>query len=86
MGNRFSTQSQPTSPATTAVAITPSDDTDLSEASRAIYVGVGGNIKLTTADGQTVTFVGLQGGSILPVSAVRIFDTDTTATSIVALV
>ena len=52
---------------------------------RGIYVGVGGDIKVTTVDGDTVTFVAVPQGVILPVRAKRIFATGTTAASLVLL-
>jgi hypothetical protein len=74
------------SPAHNAQAVTPNDSTDLPITDcRALYIGVGGNISLITNGGQTVTFVGLQAGSILPVRCSRVRATDTTATNIVAI-
>ena len=72
------------SPVRHAVAVTPNDSTDLANSSRAIYVGVGGNIKLTTVDGDTVTMVGVAAGSFYPIRVARIWSTDTTATNIQA--
>jgi hypothetical protein len=68
-----------------AFAITPDDDNDLAIGATAIYVGVGGDIKVTTSLGQTVTFVGVVTGSVLPVRVKRVFDTDTTATTMIGL-
>lgn len=72
-------------PARNASAVTPNDSTDLSTFCRAIYIGGDGNVKLNTVDGDTVTFVGLTAGSVLPVATARVHSTDTTATNIVAL-
>lgn len=72
-------------PARQAEEVTPSDSADLAKATRAIYVGVTGNVKLTTIEGDTVTFVGCVAGSILPIQAARIWATGTTATNLVAL-
>jgi len=72
-------------PADNATEITPSDSTDLTNTARSLYVGAGGDVKVTTANGDTVTFEEVQGGSILPVRVRRIFATGTTATSIVAI-
>ena len=74
-----------TSPGRNAAAVTPSDVADLPNTARAIYVGGGGAVALTTANGDTVTFTGLSAGQLLPVTAERIFATGTTATSIVAI-
>ena len=73
-------------PASHAVAVTPSDAVNLSPEASALYVGVGGDVKVNVLDGSTVTFVGVAAGSILPVRCKRVFATDTTATNIVALV
>lgn len=73
------------SPKGGAFAITPSDDTDLTIGATAIYVGGAGNVKLITSLGQTVTFVGVSAGQILPVRAKRVIATLTTATNLVGL-
>lgn len=70
-------------PASHAAAVTPSDSTDLAALARALYVGVLGDVRVTLAGGETVTFVGAQG--ILPVRAARVLATSTTATNILAL-
>jgi len=73
-------------PATRAVAITPHDTTELTETTRAIYVGGAGNIVMTLeGDTAAVTFVSVSSGSILPVRAKLVKSTSTTATSLVAL-
>ena len=68
-----------------AADITPSDTVDLSDPTRGIYVGVSGNIKVTLVSGGTVTFLGAISGSILPVQAIRVYATGTTATNMIAL-
>jgi hypothetical protein len=73
------------SPAANAVALTTSDTVDLTNYSRALYVGVAGNVKVDTVGGQTTTFVGVAAGSILPVRVKRVYATLTTAASLVAL-
>jgi len=72
-------------PAQDAVAVTPSDTTELSPIARSLYIGVEGNIKVTTEAGSDITFVGVTAGSILPVRCRRVFSTGTTATDIIAL-
>jgi len=72
------------SPIEFAVAITPDDATDIATVSRAIYVGVSGNLKVTLLGGEDITFVGLAAGVFHPIRATRIWSTGTTATSIVA--
>lgn len=76
------------SPGQNAVAVTPNDSADLSYTARALYVGGAGNVKvdmLGTEGDATVTFSGIVAGSIIPVVVTRVYSTDTTATSIVAI-
>jgi len=74
-----------TTPAFHAAAVTPSDGTDLNITARALYIGVAGDVVVITKGGETVTFVGVPAGAILPVSVARVKSTSTTAASIVAL-
>lgn len=74
------------SPANNAAEITPNDTTDLASTARALYIGGGGAVKVDTAGGDTaVVFAGMTAGQILPVRVSRVYDTDTTATDIVAI-
>jgi len=77
-----------------AAAVTPSDTVDIPSVSTqagtgnngcVLYVGVGGDVKVTTAGGDTVVFVGLLAGMFLPVQVLKVWATNTTATDIVAL-
>lgn len=77
-----------------AAAVTPNDSADIPSVSTqdgsgnngcVLYVGGAGNIKVTTAGGDTVTFNGLLAGMFLPVQVLRVWSTDTTATNIIAL-
>ncbi|MFT2210364.1 spike base protein, RCAP_Rcc01079 family [Rhizobium giardinii] len=87
MPDRFSSNIPSlTSPATHGFTVTPSDAIDLSEVTRAIYVGSGGTLAVRLLSGQTVTFAGVSAGSILPLRADRVLATGTTAGSIVGLV
>ena len=72
------------SPATRISNVTPNDSNDLAEASRAINVATSGSVRITTVGGTTATIY-VAAGSTFPVRAVRIWDTGTTATDIVAL-
>lgn len=74
-----------TAPAEGAVAVTPSDSTDLTYMARALYIGGAGSVNVDVADGTTVVFAGLAAGTILPVRVKRVRATSTTATNIVAL-
>ena len=67
-----------------AVAVTPSDTVNLATPS-VIYVGSGGNVKVTTASGDVVTFTGVLGGTVIPVQVIRVWSGSTTATSMTAI-
>jgi hypothetical protein len=73
------------SPAARAIAVSPNDGVDLTISARALYIGGPGNVSVVTVGGDTVTFVGLVAGQILPVRARRVRFTATTALNIVAL-
>ena len=82
----FSASGQ-TTPAANATAITPAN-TDLTEFTRAIYVGGTGDLAVRMAGtlGDTdVIFVAVPAGAILPIRCKQVRSTSTTATSIVAL-
>ena len=72
------------SPGFDAASVTPSDSTDLTITSRALYVGGTGDVRITTAAGSIVTFVSVPEG-ILPMRVSRVHATGTTATDIVAV-
>lgn len=74
------------SPATGAFAITPDDNTDLAETTRAIYVGTTGDLDLRMLDGQDVVFTDIPAGMLLPVRATRVKASGTTANDIIGLV
>ncbi len=65
--------------------ITPDNVNDLPYVTRGIYVGTGGNIKLTTKAGTTLIVPNLAGGAIYSFRVSRIWATSTTASNIVAL-
>lgn len=71
-------------PALGGQSVTPSDTDDLPFACRGICVGVAGDVKVTHWDGDVVTWPALVAGVIHPIAARRIWDTGTTATTIVA--
>lgn len=77
-----------------AAAVTPSNTVNIPSVSTqdgagnngcVLYVGGDGDIKVTTAGGDTVVFTGLLAGMFVPVQVLRVWATDTTATNIVAL-
>lgn len=65
-------------------AITPSDTVNFDTPSR-IYVGGTGNVVAVGKDGVAVTFTGVPAGTTLPIVAVRVNSTSTTATALVGL-
>lgn len=67
-----------------ADAVTPSDSVNFSTPS-VVWVGVTGNVKITTAQGTDVVFTAVPAGSVLPVQALRVWSTGTTATSLVRI-
>lgn len=72
------------SPAFHVVAITAAD-ADLATDVRALYVGTGGNVKITTSGGTTATFANVPSGTLLPVRCRRVWTTGTTATDFTGL-
>ena len=74
-----------TSPPPSAVEISISDSVDLAYATRAIYVGGAGNLKVRMLGGTDVTFMNVQAGAQYAMRCDRVFATGTTATGIVAL-
>ena len=69
-------------PASGAFAITPDDNTNLVRSTRALYIGVTGNLTVDMVNGQTsVLFANVPVG-MFPIRVVRVRSTGTTATSI----
>jgi hypothetical protein len=64
-----------------------SPQTTIGNAGCPIYIGVGGNVKVTTIGGDVVTFFGVPTGTILPVQVIKVWspNSGTTAVQIVAL-
>lgn len=79
--------SQQSSPAVSAVAVTPADGTTLTNGQcRSLYIGGAGNVSVIMAnDTVAATFVGCSAGQILPIMATTVQATLTTATNIIAL-
>lgn len=73
------------SPHEHAAAVTPHDTNELTHVTRALYVGGAGALKVTMADGTTVTFAAVPAGTTIPIRVKKVFDDVTDATSIVAL-
>jgi hypothetical protein len=73
-------------PAVRLRAVTPNDTDPLVFVCKALYVGTGGNVAIMASeDTAAVTLTNVQSGSIIPVRALRVMATGTTATGIVAL-
>ena len=69
----------------TALAVTPSDGSDLSgEPYFAVWVGTGGDLKVDMASGTgTVTLSNCASGQLIPIMVERIYSTGTTASNII---
>lgn len=74
-----------TSPATHAVVIVPNDTALLPLVTRAVYVGQTGDVSVEMQSGQIVTFENIQGGSILAIRALKVRQTGSTATGLIAM-
>ena len=72
-------------PASTGFSVAPNDAADLPEATRALYIGTGGNLAVTMLSGAELVLAGLPDGSLLPLRVVRVRATGTTAAAIVGL-
>lgn len=77
-----------------ASVIVPNDTQDITiggtgitptETGVCIYVGTGGNIRVTMIGGQSVIFYNVPNGSFLPIQVTRVWSTDTNASDMLAL-
>ncbi len=85
MLDRFESLSTSTSdPASRAFPITPDDVLDTTEVSRALYIGVGGDVLVEMANGDIVNFENVPNGAVLPIR-VRKVKLATSASSILGL-
>lgn len=71
-------------PALKAVSVTPNDSTTILETS-CLYVGTGGDVKVTMSCGLDVTFPNVQDGTFMPIKVQKVFATGTAASDIVAM-
>lgn len=55
-----------------AIDITPSDSTIFDPLPRALWIGTGGDLSVTMADGSTGTFAGVPSGTLLPLSVSKV--------------
>jgi hypothetical protein len=73
-------------PLSHAFSIAPSDSVDLSETTRALYVGGDGDLSLIMASGAAIVLAGVSAGTVLPLRITRVMATATTATALAGLV
>jgi hypothetical protein len=71
--------------AANAAAITPSDSTPLANITRAIYVGVSGDIKVDMAGSGTAIVLKSVAAGLLQIRVAKVYSTGTAATNLVAL-
>ena len=72
----------------TVVSVTPHDTNPISAGPvtyYALWVGTGGNVKVTLAGSGTQTFNNVASGQLLPIVVTHVFSTNTTASNILAL-
>lgn len=72
------------SPGFRATEVTPNDTADLQFTSRALYVGLPGDLRVTLAGGDTVTFLNVAAG-FLPLRVARVHLSGTTAGGLLAV-
>jgi len=73
-----------TVPAYSIKAVILSDQYEFSLPMRALWIGVGGNLAVVTWAGERVTIVGVQDGTLLPLTVKQVLSTGTTASSVQA--
>lgn len=74
------------SPAEHGAAVTPDDDNDLANATRALWIGGTGDISVIFVGQSTAVLLeSIPAGTLLPIRVARVLSTNTTATEIVAL-
>lgn len=82
MADEFQTVEGVTAPAKNIKVITPNDSTDLTDVTKALYIGSAGAVAVIAADDTVaVTIPGVQAGSILPIRVKRVMATNTTVTA-----
>lgn len=59
--------------------------TNINKEACVLYIGAGGTLRVLTASNNDITFFGILGGSFLPVQVLKVFQTGTSASEIVAL-
>lgn len=66
-------------------SVTPHDSTNFLSTVVGLYVGGAGNVVAVNQAGTAVTFTAVPAGTILPIRAIRVNATNTTATNMVGL-
>ena len=74
-----------TAPASAADAITPNDTSALPHVTRAIYVGVGGELTVEMLSGDIVVFSNVQAGVLFPLRVTKVLATGTSAAALLGL-
>lgn len=82
---QFSDNTALLTPSRDYFAITKSDSVNLTFKTRSIYVGTGGDLVAVREDGSTVTFKNCAAGTIIPIVAIRVNATNSTASDLVGL-
>lgn len=73
-------------PAQNAEVVTPHDSDTLAQVSRALYIGVAGDVTVQMAGtGTAILFKSVPAGTVLPIRVTRVNATGTTATTMVSL-
>jgi len=72
-------------PASNAEDVTPDDGSDLATVSRALYIGMSGNLTVVMAGEQTVMFAGVPSGTFMPIRVKRVKASGTSASQIINL-
>lgn len=73
------------SPPEAAAALVPHDAADLPHATRALYVGTGGDLVVAFLSGDVVRLANVQAGALLPMRVTRVLATGTTAGDLIGL-
>ncbi|WP_298336251.1 hypothetical protein [uncultured Erythrobacter sp.] len=83
----FSTTDSVTSPSRDWFDIAPSDNADLSFVPKAIFIGTGGDLVVSSASSNSeVIFRNVPSGAVLDIRPVAVRETGTTATDLVGLI
>ena len=80
----FGGQRTVTGPADDVADVSPSDTKDLSFLPRFLYVGVGGDVAIMTKAGTSAVFKNVPAGGYVMARSLRVLQTGTTASSILA--